>query len=431
VAQFRTTADVLDEILDEVGEVTNGNSQYETAVLTAANHVHNAIIAGGSIFDVTVDEPWVWARSPRPIVLELETAYTTGTFSATAGSTAISFSSAPAASLEGWHIQANGKASVYKITNHTAAVATAQLDSGFMDSTSSSYAFKAFKIDYEVMPAYLYIDSNNDRIDFQETAATTLSTTLTHGTYTPAGLLTHIVTQLGSTGTASYGGSYNTVLHTFNITASVATKFYGLSGPNPKRSALPLLGFDRIDYTGAQSYTSTYTPNQIARLIEPFRVFTQDHQPFIYSADPIRMQEDYPLSAIVAAQPERFCRMTEDASGALSVRFSHYPSVKMKVQLDWIPQPLDLKDNTASFVLLPRSDMRTFIYAVAAYILQMKEDSKFELYLNMARTGLQAMQKKNRALLFRTGDSFGQIVPRQDLLHWRRRLKYGYSDDGA
>lgn len=430
MAQFRTTADVLDEILDEVGEPINGNSPYETAVLVAANHVHQAIIAGGSIFDVNVDEPWVWARSPRPIVLELETAYTTGTFSATAGSTNVSFSSAPAASLEGWHIQANNKSTVYKLMNHTAAVANAQLDSGFMDA-SGSYGFRAFKIDYEVMPVYLYVDSSNDKLDFQETAATTLSTTLAHGTYTPSGLLSHVITQLGATGTASYGGTYDSVAHTFNLTASVATKYYGLSGPNQRRSVLPLLGFDRIDYTGAQTYTSTYTPNQIARLIEPFRVFTLDRQPFIYSADPVRMAEDYPLSAIRATQPDRFCRTGENAQGALHVRFSSYPAVKMKVQLDWIPQPLDLKDNAASYILLPRSDVKTFIYAVCAYVAHMKEDTKWESFLSLAKTGLNAMQKKNRALLFRTGDSFGQINPRQDLMHPERRLRYGYTADGT
>lgn len=427
MSQFRTTADILDEILQEAGEVTNGNSPYETIALTVANHVHHAIIAGGSIFDVEVDEPWVWARAKHPITLELQSAFEDGTISATASGTNITFTTASSVSLEGWHLQAKGKSTVYKITNHTANGTTAQLDSVFIDD-SGSYNFRAFKLDYEIAPSYLYIDNNNDRFDFGETAATTLAATLTHGTYTPANLLTHVFQQMTAAGaTATYGGSYNTVYKTFNLTASVAFKMFGLSGLNYRRSVLPVLGFDKIDHTGAQSYTSTYTPNPVSRLMEPFKLFVSAEKPFIYSTDPIKMQQDYPISEITQKVPDRFCRINEDPDGAITVRFNGYPKDKTKVMIDWIAQPQDLKDNVASRILLPRGDVRTFIYAAASYIAFMKHSDKFQALIGLTKAGLMAMQKKNRALLFRTGETFAQQTPREDLSSKQPKLDYGYT----
>jgi len=49
VAQFRTTADVLDLALANAGEVTNGNSPYETDLLNKLNRVHFTLVAGGTI----------------------------------------------------------------------------------------------------------------------------------------------------------------------------------------------------------------------------------------------------------------------------------------------------------------------------------------------------------------------------------------------
>lgn len=426
MSQFRTTADILDEILQKSGEPTNGNSPYETLARTYANKVHHAIIAGGNIFELNVDEPWMWARSRFPIAFELQPAYTSGTVNITADSTDFAFTTASAVSLEGWHFQVNGKSTVYKIMNHTAGSTTAQLDSGFIDSTGA-YSFRAFKLDYEITPTYMYVDNTNDRLDFQETAATTLNATITHGAYTQSGLITHVVSRLNATGTATWSGAYDSVAKSFNLSSSVTSKLYNLSGSNYKRSILSTLGFDRIDYTGAQTYTSTYMPGQVSRLIEPFKLFASGCSPFIYSTDTIRMQEDYPISNVSERIPDRFCRLTEDADGSIWVRFNTYPKDKIKVTVDWIPQPIDLQDNTASRVLLPRQDVDTLIHAACAYICYDKEDSKWEGFLKLAGAGLAAMQKKNRALLFRTGEFFAQQVPREDMRGIAPKPNYGYT----
>jgi hypothetical protein len=430
VSQFRTTADILDEVLRKAGEPTNGSSPWETPALTYLNKVHHAIIAGGSIFNVDVDEPWVWARSKHPIVLELEPAYTTGAITMTVNDINGTLTVAPTASLEGWHFQVNGKPTVYKIMKHTAGDTTIVLDSSFVNDTGA-YLFRAFKLDYEITPAYLYIDSSNDKLDFKEEAVT-LTASMTHGAYTPSNLVAHAVAQLNSPGTATWTGAYDSVLRQISITASVTAGMLGVSGNNKLRSTMTILGLDSLDYTAATSFTSSYASNSVSRLIEPLKIFSgETTEPFIRSTDPIKMQEDYPMSMCEQRVPERFCRISEDNTGTLVIRFSSYPQFKMKAILDWIPVPRDLQDNAASYPRIPRTDVDVLIHGAAAYIAFDKEDSKFDTLMKLVNTGLQAMQKKNRSLLNRTGEYFAQIIPRTDLAANAKRLNYGYTVSGS
>lgn len=429
MSQFRTTADILDEVLQKAGEPTNGNSPFEASALTYLNKVHHAIIAGGSIFNIDVDEPWVWARSRQPIVLELQPVYNLGSCTFTATDVNILFSTAPSASLEGWHIQVNGKPTVYKIVKHNAGESAAVIDSGFVDD-SGGYIFRAFKLDYDIQPAYLYVDNLTDKVDFRE-GGSTLTASLTHGAYTPANLIAHFVARVGSAGTASWTGAYDSVLQQNIVTSSVTAAMLGASGANKRRSALPLLGYDQLDYTAATSFTSSYTPNSVSRLIEPLKIFSSNcGEPFIRSTDPIKMQEDYPMSLTEQRVPDRFCRISEDPAGGISVRFNAYPQYRTKVVIDWIPVPKDLQDNAASFPRIPRSDIDVLIHGAAAFIAFDKEDTKFDAFMKLVGSGLQAMQKKNRALLMRTGENFAQIVPRADMEGFRN-LRYGYTVSGS
>lgn len=428
MAQFRTTADILDEILQKAGEPTNGNSPYETLARTYANRMHHKIIGGGNLFNLNVDDPWVWARSRHPIVLELQPPYTTGAVSCTVNDINITFTIAPASSLEGWHLQINGRSTVYKIVQHTAGEAAAVIDSSFVDD-SGAYSYRAFKLDYEILPEYVYIDNFNDRLDFQSgTAFTTGVATLSHGSYTLSGLVAHAAARMDTASTATIGASYDSVLKLANFTCSSSFQLLAASGSNIRRSGWPTLGFDTLDQTGAQTYTGSYIPNAVSRLIEPFRLFSGSYEdPFIYSTDPIKMQEDYPISMVQEKVPERFVRLNEAPDGTVWVRFSSYPKYKTKIQIDWIPAPHDLQDNTASVPKLPRADVDVLIDGAAAMLCVDKEDSKAEAYFGSAKAGLEAMQKRNRSALFRTGETFAQIVPRADLDGKERRLNYGYT----
>lgn len=433
MAQFRTSADILNEILLKSGEPTNGNSPFASRVITYANKVHHAIIGGGNIFDINVDEPWVWARSRFPIVLELLPVYNTGSAACTLDDVNVVLTSAPTDSLEGWHFQINGQGTVYKIQQHTAGSVNLMLDSAFVNA-SNAYNFRIYKLDYDIIPSYMYVDNTNDRVDFSEgTASGTVAATLTHGSYTPANLIAHIASRIQTAGTKTYSGSYDSVIQKFSITQTgTAFSVLPVSGSNYTRNGMKNVGFDILDYTGAQTYTSTYTPNQVARLIEPFKLFVTDRSsPFIYSTDPIKMQQDYPIAFTTERIPDKFVRLNETPDGKVTVRFNSYPRDKTKVMIDWVPQPVDLQNNAASFPLVPRGDIDALIHGACAFIAWDKEDSKFQGFVDLTKSQLEAMKKKNHNELFRTGVNFGQMTPRLDRMQQEKYLRYGYTSSGG
>lgn len=438
MSQFRTCADILDEVLEKSGEPTNGNSAFETLALTYLNKAHHAILGGGNIFSLKVDESWTWARAKYPMILELEPAVT-GTATCTNGSRTITFSSGPSSALQYWYIKFDGDPTVYRVAQHTAASTSGTLDSQFLD-TSGALTYTAFKLDYTVMPTYIIVDSSSDKIDIIESGSTEQTATLTHGSYTPTEYVAHWVTILNALpGTVTYTGAYDTVLRTFTITSDLnggaVFKLQGATGTNRKRSALPSLGLDRLDYTSTLAsttgtYASAYIINGVSRLIEPFKIYKQQlKDPFIYSTDPINMELDYPLWGIREMVPTRFSRVGESNDGSITIRFNAYPSEKMRVEVQFVPLPIDLQDNAASIPLIPRTDIDILIHAATCYIMFDKEDSKFKDMLDLTEKQLMAMEKKNRSLLRRTGTSFGQIDPRADYVSPRGNLRYGYDKD--
>jgi hypothetical protein len=81
---------------------------------------------------------WPFLRSTTPLVLQTVTDYTTGTLATTAGSTTITFSSAPPTSRTGDYIQTSSSNDWYRITAHTAATTTATLEIGAIYTASAA-----------------------------------------------------------------------------------------------------------------------------------------------------------------------------------------------------------------------------------------------------------------------------------------------------
>jgi len=176
VAQFRTTADLLDLALQKAGETTNGNSSYETEALNYMNEVHLALVAGGTIpigkdATVQIDEVWPWSKKKTPMVIELKKKYDTGTINVTSDSESIVFSDAPAFSVEGWHIKAEGKQEWYRICGHVAGSVNAELDSRYNDDSNAAVDFKVVKLEYDLCPEYLCITKDNNKLDFKESVS--------------------------------------------------------------------------------------------------------------------------------------------------------------------------------------------------------------------------------------------------------------------
>ena len=99
---------------------------------------------------------WPFLRSPTPLVIQTVTDITTGTVATTAGSTTITFSSAPTVSVAGRYIQTSSSSDWYKITAHTASVATATLEIAAISTATAAT--------YTVRKAYYGTSTNVDRI---------------------------------------------------------------------------------------------------------------------------------------------------------------------------------------------------------------------------------------------------------------------------
>lgn len=439
MAQFRTTADIVDSVLLRSGETSNGNSKYESRALEYVNRIHRSIVIGGSEFNLEVDEAWSWARAQRPLVLELKPKYNTGSITLTKGSEAGTFSDAPTSSLAGWHLQVSGRDGVFKIASHTASATAFELDGAYDSDSGSGLTFQAFKLDYELVPSYLVIDSESNRIEFKKTSGgSILTATLTEGAYTPSALATHVAAAMA---TAAAGpaitGSYDSVTKKFTFTSDGAGSTTLIpqfaSGTNSYRSAHRLLGFDDEDIAAALSHTSTYIQGGIGRLIEPMTIYrgkwdnADDGQ--LYGIDKLRFQKDYPLVRVQQGVPDRFCKLIEEADGTIIVRFNKYVETETRIEVDYIPIPRDLKDNASSIPVIPRKYADVLEYGASADLSFEKSDDRWQGYAQKAGLKLQAMVNQNRAELHRIGERFAQVVARADMLYHRRKLIYGVPED--
>jgi hypothetical protein len=432
LAQFRTTADIMDLALTNAGEVTNGNSPYESDLLNKLNRVHFSFIAGGTIAlgsdaTVEVDEVWPWALSKRPMILELQPKITTGTVAITLGSEGVTFSSGPSVSVAGWYLKVDGKEGTYRIASHTAASTSAELDGAWPLTTVTAGTFTLFKLDYDLVPSYLVIDDTHNKLDFKKTSAgSTLTATLTAGAYTPSALATHVATQMTTAASGpTITGSYSSVTKLFSFTTDAAGTTtlipYFATGTNQKQSAHKLLGFDDEDLSAGTTHTSVYSLGGIARLVEPMRI-QRGEKMQIYGLDKESFSRDFPPNEIQEGVPTKFSVIYEGDSGDLKVRFNKYPEEKTRIEIDYIPVPRDLKDNAGSIPLVPRKFVDILEDAATFYIMLLKHDNRAGEYAGLVKGKLQSIVNQHRGSLLRTGDSFGRIIPRRDGLGIRRRL---------
>lgn len=437
MAQFRTTADLVDSVLNRAGETTSGSSAYDTNgdVLGFLNRVHFSLVAGGTVplgkdATVEIDETWPWAKASRPMVLELQPKITTGTVTLTLGSEVGTFSSAPTVSVAGWYVQVTGVEGTYRIASHTASATGFELDGAWPLTSVSAGSFTLFKLDYDLIPEYLVIDSTNNKLDFKKTSAgSELTATLTAGAYTPSDLATHVAAQMTTAaGGPTITGSYSTVTKFFSLTTDGAgtTSLYPLfaTGSNVGQSVHRLLGYDDSDLAVGTTQTSTYILGGVARLVEPFRVHGEDRSE-IFGVDSESFLRNYPFDQIGEGVPIKFCVVREDASGGLRVRFNKYPGTsKQRVEIDYVPVPRDLKDVAASIPLVPRKFIDVLEDAATFYIMMLKNDDRAPLFAQLAQGKLMSMISQHRGSLVRSGERFGQLISRRENLG-RKRILFG------
>ncbi len=438
MAQFRTSADLVDSILTRCGETTNGNSPYDTNgdVIGFLNRVHFSLLAGGTIAigkdsTVEIDETWPWAKAKRPMVLELQPKYDSATVTLTLGSEAGTLSAAPSYSLAGWYISISGYEGIYRIASNTAAATSFELDAAWPGASTTVASCTIFKLDYDLTPDYLVIDSTNNKFDFKKVnAGSIITATLTAGSYTPAQLITHVATQVTTAASGpTITGSYSATSKLFTLTSDGAgtTVFqpFFATGTNQLTSVHGLLGFDDTDLTGALTYSSTYILGGIARLIEPMKRLKGWGQQ-IFGIDSESFARDYTFLDIDEGDPTHFTVIRENPDGSLRVRFNRYPTDKTRVEIEHVPVPRDLKDSTGSIPLVPRKFIDVLEDAGTFYIMLLKNDDRSSVYAQLAQGKLIAMISQHRGSLLRGAKNFGEIIPRRDQLGIRRRRLFPF-----
>lgn len=151
MANFTTTYDLKLDALRRCGEVTNGNSPYDSLIIEYLNGVNQAIISGSNEFNVDIGDPWNWAKAQNPGVIVLIPPYNTGSVTLTNGLTTGSFSVAPSVSQVGNFLKLDGRSDYFRIVTHVAASTSFTIDVAYTDTTVTS-TFNSYKLDYDLTP---------------------------------------------------------------------------------------------------------------------------------------------------------------------------------------------------------------------------------------------------------------------------------------
>lgn len=120
-------------------------------------------------------------------------------------------------------------------------------------------------------PTFYYIDSINDtnfRIPFREpnVSVNELTAELNAGAYSHTELLTEVARALNTAGQQEYTVAFDRTTRQYTISSTDTFELLALTGASIGTSPFTLLGYDSVDYTGANSYQAPnaagteYTP---------------------------------------------------------------------------------------------------------------------------------------------------------------------------
>ena len=175
-------------------------------------------------------------------------------------------------------------------------------------------------------------------------------------------------------------------------------------------------------YTGATDTTASYRlfkleydlASDLRRVVFPMRVF-QDSKREITRTSERDFQMRWPLNLIESGVPDAFIEV-----GERKIMFNRYGRTTadefIRVEYDYEIVPDDLTDSAASIPLVP-FEYRFIISDWASYLLSVdKDDDRFIIHANSARSGLGAMAQDNRDNIITQSKNVGAILPRQGRL---------------
>ena len=158
MANYTTSADIIDDVLTRAGEPIDTSSDEYSNVVRWVNRAYQGIWSGGSEIDPNIQEAWWWLRKDSQGVLTLNPLINTGTVNVSNNSTSITFSSAPTPSVAGRHFKVDGHADVFVISSHTAGEVGATLESVYTGSDDSAASYRVMQFDYDLASDVLYLN---------------------------------------------------------------------------------------------------------------------------------------------------------------------------------------------------------------------------------------------------------------------------------
>lgn len=426
MADLKNTNDIKKAVLQICGELTNGNSPYDTVAVAYINKVQKALYGGGNLFDTDLSDPWPWARSARPIVMKLLTDYITGTVTATQGSYSLTFSDPPIFSAKGYMLKVEQTRDFYFIRSHTASSANFQIDQQwYLDS--GAYNFKIFTLDYDVIDNTIIVEDKK-YLDFTDSAGSQTAT-LTECVYSISDFITEVQSKMNAVSADTFTVSFSAALRTFTISSSGSVfSILAASGSNALLGAWGLLGMGTVNKTGALSYGSDRALNAIQRLIKPITTYQTNAPNYwaaedtgkIFGIDTSTMQNKFPIAQMTPFMPDHFCELEKRDNGTIKIRFNAYPIEESRIEVDYIPIAPELFDNQASIPAIPEAYREILVYGAAYFLFLDKRDDLADKAAQMAKAAVEAMKNDFRSGLARTNNRFGRIIPRKlDYRPWR------------
>lgn len=152
MSELSTVNELLHDVLVRAGESKDDETDttYELYdfVLTSMNRAYR--------FIANARQDWPWLRKTPPGVLTVLPKVTTGTVTATKGSTSLTFSTAPLDSLNSnvslatYFFKASGDGDTFRIATHTSGSTSATLDLAYTGTTGAGKAYDAFPLEYNL-----------------------------------------------------------------------------------------------------------------------------------------------------------------------------------------------------------------------------------------------------------------------------------------
>jgi hypothetical protein len=148
VSSLSNARELKEDVLFRASEPLT-TSQWDLKVMDYLNRVYRTLSTGASEFLPEFVEDWWWMRQEGQLLLE--PTYATGTIAVVGGSSAVTFSPAPAASLTGRRLRIKSGVAppdVFIIQAHTGGLGPATLDTVYTGENNAAATFDAMKTEY-------------------------------------------------------------------------------------------------------------------------------------------------------------------------------------------------------------------------------------------------------------------------------------------